>query len=101
PAPSAIRSRSLHDALPILIPRLGRGLNIEAGILHRAADQHMAIASRHHICVIADAHVIQMPRRTPEQEHLSLERAHIGVDQRARDRKSTRLNSSHVKISYA
>src|SRR5690606_41934840 len=29
------------------------------------------------------------------------ERAPVGTDQGGRDRKSTRLNSSHVKISYA
>src|SRR5215208_7999878 len=38
---------------------------------------------------------------TPHEEELRALAAELGMGERVRDRKSTRLNSSHVAISYA
>src|SRR5690606_41803249 len=82
-------SLSLHDALPI-----SRGLRGDSGSLHRV-----------HVERVRDprlALLVLRPRgdhaqvRLPEDEPRLLARVH-----RSQDRKSTRLNSSHVKISYA
>src|SRR5690349_24244731 len=78
PAPTEIYTLSLHDALPILI------------LVGRAIEQ-----GRHQ-------------RRAPpiREDHGLADRGAIGLGERGRivvgqDRKSTRLNSSHVEISYA
>src|SRR5690606_41934871 len=68
PAPSAISTLSLHDALSIFPPP------------PRATARARSRAPRDRRCASTSA----APRR-----------------RRRRDRKSTRLNSSHVKISYA
>src|SRR5690606_42066346 len=80
----AIYAVSLHDALPICqlaaqhgearAAHLGRGLSVQPAVRH--AQVH----------VVADLEV--EPARLPPAVDLE-------------DRKSTRLNSSHVKISYA
>src|SRR5690606_40514843 len=80
--PTAIYTLSLHDALPIL---LGVGLHDGYRLLHDEGgvfswwDYRMA-AFRRNLGLRID---------------LTL------VSEALRDRKSTRLNSSHVKISYA
>src|SRR5690606_41756838 len=76
PATAAIYTLSLHDALPI--------------------------SERAQAVMLRDQHVLQ--DREVVEEPQVLERArdadvHDAV--RLQDRKSTRLNSSHVKISYA
>src|SRR5436309_8241519 len=73
-ATTEIYTLSLHDALPICL---------------RVTDR--------------EAHGGEDPRhRVAEQEHQDHpEQERHDVDLRHRDRKSTRLNSSHVKISYA
>src|SRR5947209_12228329 len=75
-ATTEIYTLSLHDALPILpIVRAGRvaAPTVEAGHLHRV--------------VGVESHAVN--------------RGRDGRELRARDRKSTRLNSSHANISYA
>src|SRR5688572_32551968 len=42
----------------------------------------------------------EVPRANAEVLHLDVQRLVVGLE-RARDRKSTRLNSSHSQISYA
>src|SRR5690606_41735827 len=84
----AIYVLTLHDALPISCDRdLGefllsyaasRGTDMMRALGHRAPHPHRAAAGRHHLRADVPA------RRLPV----------------LRDRKSTRLNSSHVKISY-
>src|SRR5690606_41607668 len=80
-----IYTLSLHDALPILQERqrqralLPRPLPGPPGDAGRAGDRGTGSGGRR--AVPAD------PRRQPERAPV--------------DRKSTRLNSSHVKISYA
>src|SRR5690606_40635170 len=94
-APTRIYTRSLHDALPICSAALdemqagdagadiGRALILAADLLpdaevHLISDQELEVGQ-------ANVHVVGEPV------------ANVGI----RDRKSTRLNSSHVKISYA
>src|SRR5690625_6551939 len=77
PAPTATYTLSLHDALPISA---------------RDSDEAIDVVIvepdvRHHLRVEPSGRITG---RTPDQRPL------IG-----RDRKSTRLNSSHVAISYA
>src|SRR3712207_7002331 len=74
-ATTEIYTLSLHDALPISAPRAGRA---RAALAHRALRGSAAAL-----------------RRRPRADALALG----GVPRR--DRKSTRLNSSHANISYA
>src|SRR5688500_19818915 len=78
PSATGTRPLSLHDALPI------SGAGAGAGGLHRGAQgRRRGAASRRR-------RRAQPPVRGASQVRL-----------RARDRKSTRLNSSHLVISYA
>src|SRR5690606_41973158 len=88
PAPTEICTRSLHDALPIC--------------LNRAAYRAQG--------AVLDLRVFRLRRFPalflPESVHLLLDGG-VEVHRQddgggsVEDRKSTRLNSSHVKISYA
>src|SRR5690606_40930655 len=85
-APTAIYALSLHDALPIFL----HGAQPRARTLGQLAQRHerdprepVAAAAR------------RQQRREPARPFAR----RLGAG--ARDRKSTRLNSSHVKISYA
>src|SRR5437868_11252904 len=81
---TAIYTLSLHDALPICLARerVGRGVERQDG------------AGRIGVLglLLDDPELRAAPRD---------ERRIDGGDGLARDRKSTRLNSSHVSISYA
>src|SRR5690606_39466599 len=84
---SVIYTLSLHDALPIYFVETGeagfqRAQRLLQAFLEGAADGH-GLAHRLH--------------RGGEPVIGALEL----FERKARDRKSTRLNSSHVKISYA
>src|SRR5690606_39779277 len=94
PPPTVPSPLSLHDALPIY--RLDDDRAVAAQALHersrlvgrlqdRRAGSHRHVASQR-----------EFPGRGLVAE--GLERSRRGPDE---DRKSTRLNSSHVKISYA
>src|SRR3712207_8004837 len=74
-ATTEIYTLSLHDALPILIPRVGRWLGCGAV----PCPMHCEMFSRMSGLSPLDARHTLFPR----------------------DRKSTRLNSSHANISYA
>src|SRR5690606_42031114 len=76
-AATHLHTLSLHDALPIL-PERGR-----------TAGRGPPGADRRH------------PRAAPGGAAAERHQSRRHEPQRARDRKSTRLNSSHVKISYA
>src|SRR5690606_39763485 len=86
PTPPATYPLSLHDALPIFQHR------------HEAARRRIETAVGHEHYMVAGSHGFAQARqqRVGVRHRLRLA-AHRG-DQ---DRKSTRLNSSHVKISYA
>src|SRR5690606_40765726 len=88
-APTDIYTLSLHDALPIL-----HRVSLERGedhLLRRAGD---AVPHRHPLKVAT----IQLGRAHRPRAVDGHRQPHPAS---AEDRKSTRLNSSHVKISYA
>src|SRR5262245_64559967 len=90
---TSLYTLSLHDALPIL----GR-LAVE-----------LAAAVEGHRVGAVPFDDLPEPRRRPAErirpphrtEFLVACRAHVGLHQAVGDRKSTRLNSSHLGISYA
>src|SRR5207244_7973828 len=97
PAPSPL---SLHDALPILTASKLHALGITtvgevAELAEPALVSMLGRASGRHLHALAH-------NRDPRPVHVRRRRRSIG-SQRAlgRDRKSTRLNSSHQIISYA
>src|SRR5690606_41972136 len=93
---SVFYTLSLHDALPIsdhLEAFLARGLLPDVHDLRAQAR-----IARHE--QLADAVVARPRQREAEPLRLGGEERVRQLDQDA-DRKSTRLNSSHVKISYA
>src|SRR5699024_12519889 len=75
PPPSAIYTLSLHDALPIFA-------------VHPAADHALGVLHRDAALRLLD-------------EHDRRDDGHGEAEHHGEDRKSTRLNSSHVSISYA
>src|SRR5690606_39721791 len=93
-ATSLIYTLSLHDALPIYHHER------QAHLLGELAAQEGGM--------LRDRHGLDLPRPLAEQP-LRAEQQHQDEDHQAEgvaivvgeDRKSTRLNSSHVKISYA
>src|SRR5690606_41721241 len=101
PAPSSLYTRSLHDALPIfeVAADAGAGLAGDAEVEPRWR-RVRALGSQHLDIVAVGEHVMQ-------RHHLVIDSrrdaviADVGVHGVGEDRKSTRLNSSHVKISYA
>src|SRR5690606_42149674 len=96
-AATANDTLSLHDALPILSggAGLGAAAAISAGLAATpGAVEGAALAA----AVVVGAGLTWLAARFREPETLIL----FGVALSAfLDRKSTRLNSSHVKISYA
>src|SRR5690606_41366479 len=95
---ASIYAVALHDALPILHAGRRRGAGIEVGgeSNRRAGIDQAACGS-----VAALAEKEQRRRQQRRYSVRAGERRDSLVTDRAEDRKSTRLNSSHVKISYA
>src|SRR5207249_10775086 len=91
PATPVIYTLSLHDALPI--SRLYSPPNRSSSSSDRLAHE-----SLFHIARLGGVCLIRCWRRVPRPESRPGGRRLRGV---AEDRKSTRLNSSHVSISYA
>src|SRR5690606_40910551 len=81
-APTEIYTLSLHDALPIYVGRAHVGVDVGAG--DAVALGHVG-KPRSHAQLVVSVVALLVDRL-----------GHV-----ERDRKSTRLNSSHVKISYA
>src|SRR5690606_40736193 len=92
--PSEIYTLSLHDALPILV-----GTFVDAQ-RHALGDQVLNITALVVLFLIVADH--PHGHTTPVASDYLIAEAVVGdgVDADI-DRKSTRLNSSHVKISYA
>src|SRR5690606_41966780 len=82
-----IYTTSLHDALPICLKKLISGRLV--GDISAFQISHYTLAGLHQPIPFKTVKQ-NMPQVTP-----------LGGFQDFRDRKSTRLNSSHVKISYA
>src|SRR5690606_41795251 len=101
PAPSDLYTLSLHDALPIY----------DGGLDHRAvaAAPHAAVEAmprirlgQHLLAAAEDGrHLVRSEARDASVVVARRGAEHERADVAAQDRKSTRLNSSHVKISYA
>src|SRR5690606_39767839 len=97
----ALYTLSLHDALPIW--RLSRGA---VRVLSRLAAANRAVCTlsipERRIVTRQDAAPLRkLTYSSGRVEHLKAERLHNSdpsAAQRRQDRKSTRLNSSHVKI---
>src|SRR5690606_40289502 len=87
--PRATYTLSLHDALPIC------GARVAADGIHRAHDAGESRRSARQ-----RLHPHRARERPADERHHLPTRDETGVAA-DRDRKSTRLNSSHVKISYA
>src|SRR5690606_40231065 len=91
-APTASHPLSLHDALPILLT--------DAQAPYDPPSEELA-----GVVVPVDAppqHRTHMWIERVRTGVIELDRSHLAYVRRLyRDRKSTRLNSSHVKISYA
>src|SRR5690606_41712043 len=95
-ATSAVRPLRLHDSLPILV----RSEKVVAPVVyHRTREQHGTDGARIPAVEGADEGVEQFHRLLSVVQAVAEQVAErLGADE---DRKSTRLNSSHVKISYA
>src|SRR5690606_42042586 len=98
PPPTHSYTLSLHDALPILTAEEG---DFECAGLGRSGEDVVGVLH------LVDAEPVRDQAWHGELaggEHAEQDRGGGGVDQPGgdgEDRKSTRLNSSHVKISYA
>src|SRR5690606_42098831 len=99
PPPAEISTLSLHDALPISRQDRGDGEVVLGDALGHFFRQRTGVADAGGAAV-ADHEEAQLLQVV---EHAGLLQV-VGDHARTRaerDRKSTRLNSSHVKISYA
>src|SRR5690606_40532101 len=97
PAPTPISPLSLHDALPICLAVRDDGpLDERVGLvqLSRVHTRQLEIRLGGLDQVLHLA-VVSGGAMTDAESHLDI------IKQGHQDRKSTRLNSSHVKISYA
>src|SRR5690606_41881687 len=94
PPPAALDTLSLHDALPIcdVACRMDRGV---PGHFQRAE------VLFHAAVVAGDLQVARNQVRVQGDVVAGRDRDVAGTGIDDEDRKSTRLNSSHVKISYA
>src|SRR5207253_7317808 len=96
--PTQLYTLSLHDALPIYA-REGADLVLAARSIEALTETKGAVESLGRKALVVPTDV-----RHEESIHTLAEQAlsHFGrVDVLVKDRKSTRLNSSHVAISYA
>src|SRR5207302_7842809 len=95
PTPPAFYTLSLHDALPISL-RLHIGHPDHHGaVLWRRSRFGLSVRGRR----LRRVRCSRLEQRN--QFRLAMSREIVGDVAFVRDRKSTRLNSSHVKISYA
>src|SRR5690606_41288376 len=94
PSTCWLHTPSLHDALPIF----GGGVTVEAHVDRGVLDDAVGLGC-HHEEVVVEADVERLPAAPEREQQAVWGRRGAGGD--GQDRKSTRLNSSHVKISYA
>src|SRR5690606_39435391 len=97
-APSAIYTLSLHDALPISEVEAQRQVRAAMTSCDAPSVPAGLLASLHSIPNTTELSTVPDNLAVDESGRLvAVQRP----EQAAADRKSTRLNSSHVKISYA
>src|SRR5690606_41318050 len=91
PAPTEIYALSLHDALPIWFEMYIGGAEIFNGFseLNDPLDQRARFEAQASL------------RSAGDEEAQQIDEDYLRALEYGIDRKSTRLNSSHVKISYA
>src|SRR5207249_10846707 len=99
PTTTKINTLSLHDALPILIENLRAKLDVPLSI-----DTSKAEVAR--VAIKAGASIVNDVTGGRGDDHMlpliaQTKSALIIMHMQGIDRKSTRLNSSHVSISYA
>src|SRR5690606_40572346 len=98
PARAEVCAPALHGALPILAAGIGATL-WQADAARRAAER--ALTQERRATAARDFMVQLFEANDPDAAIDGPLTARDLLDQGAQDRKSTRLNSSHVKISYA
>src|SRR5690606_41433079 len=84
---------SLHDALPIWVRQAEQSPDVvrgPAGLPQQPQGHRLIALGQAQPVGVGDQIVVVVPRRAQAEQRLQ-----------QTDRKSTRLNSSHVKISYA
>src|SRR5690606_41564897 len=99
--PSAIYAPPLHDALPIFLAwaALAAGAGPAAALLNGGPELEEILPWRGANIPLAALLVVPTARLMREGGFRALAVAESVAAVTARDRKSTRLNSSHVKIS--
>src|SRR5690606_41753919 len=90
---TALYTLSLHDALPISVPRREVAIDAPADPLALRADRDVLGHEKRAVTLDVDYDVVS--------GDAFLRGGDRADQERDADRKSTRLNSSHVKISYA
>src|SRR5699024_11946877 len=96
--PTAFCTHSLHDALPIyLFQEFSTRVSM---LIHTVSHTHDFFLVFQFLINVRDR-VIFLANLSQHRHHLFICPAVQWTFYRAEDRKSTRLNSSHVSISYA
>src|SRR5690606_39413328 len=99
PVPAPLSTLSLHDALPIL----SLSSQITPGIAssNRATSAISTGRNTDSTSLLNERADSSPPSPCSRLENIGTKAAENAPSANSRDRKSTRLNSSHVKISYA
>src|SRR5690606_40291056 len=99
PASTVIYTLSLHDALPISSTNLGGGGGVDYGNVTADIDPNNVETMT--VLKGATASALYGSRATNGVILITTKKGSMNGKKLGVDRKSTRLNSSHVKISYA
>src|SRR5207245_8634706 len=101
PTPPTVYTLSLHDALPIFTPAQAEPVLVESGTTLGQPERVAAVAKRPGASLrgLLVAAGVPCPYSADVVAAAEIELKYDGY--LARDRKSTRLNSSHGSISYA
>src|SRR5690606_42091869 len=100
-ARAAFYPLSLHDALPIFeLERSEEAARLLVAAAERRPEDRSLVRTAERLAHQVGDHELleQVLQAVPANERLA---GLFDIAARCRDRKSTRLNSSHVKISYA
>src|SRR5439155_24791870 len=100
-APTEIYTLSLHDALPISFHGIGVEHLEERGRRERLEYDPPGLEPLEHLVLLLGAQLVEAPPVGALTVAIGLGDTRTIEHRAAGDRKSTRLNSSHVAISYA